>query len=187
MKSSHEQKKYSIFQIASNLTAACLISGGILAATYYVTAPVAAAKSVELTNQAMKSLVKNADSFNKIQGKDGWYKAEKNNKTIAYVVPASSKGYGGIIKMLVAITPEGKEIDYTITEHNETPGLGDNARKDSFRAEFKNKGPENMVVVKDPADHKDIQAMTGATITSRAVTKAIKEKEQEVLAIGGGK
>lgn len=187
MNSSHEQKKYSVLQITLNLAAACLVSGTILAATYYITAPVAAAKSIMLTNQAMKSLVKDADTFNKFNGKDGWYKAEKNNKTIAYIVPADTKGYGGIIKMLVAITPDGKEIDYTITDHNETPGLGDNARKDSFRIQFNNKGPSNMVVVKDPTDHKDIQAMTGATITSRAVTKAVKEKEQEVLAIGGGK
>ena len=183
----HKEKHYSIFEIASNLALACLCAGIIIAAVYFFTAPIAAEKRVLLNNQAMKALVKDADTFEKIEGKDSWYRAKKNGELIAYVVPAESKGYGGKIKILVAVTTDDKIIDFTIMAHNETPGLGDNAQKDFFRARFVGKDEAKLVVVKDPTNNDNIQALTGATITSRAVTKAVKDAEHEVASVGGSK
>ena len=65
--------------------------------------------------------------------------------------------------------------------HNETPGLGDNASKPKFSNQFIGKKAEDLEVVKVPTD-KNIQALTGATITSRAVTKGIREAVEEVTA-----
>lgn len=171
----------SIFKIGINLTIACLLSGAIIAGTYAVTAPVAAQESINLKNRAMKELVVDAQSFQPIDGKANWYAAVKDGQTVAYVIPAETKGYGGTIKMLAAITTDGKAIDYKILEHNETPGLGDNANTDKFRKQFKGKAAEDLEVVKVPTD-KNIQALTGATITSRAVTKGIREAVEEVNA-----
>lgn len=187
MSAEHVEKKYSIFQIAMNLTAACFISGAIIAGTYYVTAPVAAQKAVMLKNDAMKALVKDADSFKPVSGKAEWYEAQKGGKTIAYVVPSESKGFGGAIKMLVAVAPDGKVIDFDIIAHNETPGLGDNANKPHFRGQFNGKKAENLEVTKDPSQTDKIQAMTGATISSRAVTKGVKEAVDQVVQLAGGK
>lgn len=187
MSAEHVEKKYSIAQIALNLTAACFISGAIIAGTYYVTAPVAVQKAIEMQNNSMKALVKEADSFKELKDKKGWYEAQKGGKKVAYVVPSESKGFGGPIKMLVAVTPEGKVIDFTILAHNETPGLGDNAQKDSFRKQYTGKGAEDLEVTKDPSKTKNIQAMTGATISSRAVTKGVKEAVEEVTKYAGGK
>ena len=89
--------------------------------------------------------------------------------------------------MLVAVNKDGKVIDYSILEHNETPGLGDNASKPAFRSQFRDKTSEQLVVVKDKAKVDNIQAMTGATISSRAVTKAVKGAVDEVVAFTGGK
>ncbi len=93
---------------------------------------------------------------------------------MAYIVPSESKGYGGKIKMLVAVTADSKVIDFSILEHNETPGLGDNAQKPEFRQMFAGKGADKLTVTKDPANKDNIQAMTGATISSRAVTKGVR-------------
>jgi Na+-translocating ferredoxin:NAD+ oxidoreductase subunit G len=186
----HNEKHYSIFEIASNLALACLFAGILIAAVYFVTAPIAAEKRIMLNNQAMKALVKDADTFEKVnemEHMESWYRAKKNNEVIAFVVPGESKGYGGSIKMLVAITPDGKVIDYTIMAHNETPGLGDNAQKEPFRSQFFGKDETKLVVVKDPTNKDNIQALTGATITSKAVTKAVKEAEHEVTMMGGSK
>ncbi len=183
----HVNKDYSVFQIASNLAMACFISGAIIAGTYFVTNPVAEKKAVILKNDAMKALVKEADNFKPVDGKTEWFAAQKGGKTIAYVVPSESKGFGGAIKMLVAVTPDGKVIDFNIVAHNETPGLGDNASKDSFRGQFKNKKAEGLEVVKDPSNTKNIQAMTGATISSKAVTKGVKEAVEQVTQLSGGK
>ena len=100
--------------------------------------------------------------------------------------PSSSKGYGGAIKMLVAVTEEGKVVDFSILEHNETPGLGDNAQKPAFRNQFKEKGVSHLQVVKDPSNKEDIQAMTGATISSRAVTLGVRQAVDAVVAFKGG-
>jgi len=105
-------------------------------------------------------------------------------------VPAESKGYGGKIKMLVAVTADSKVIDFSILEHNETPGLGDNAQKPEFRQMFAGKGADKLEVTKDPANKENIQAMTGATISSRAVTKGVREAVEAVAAYkaeGGAK
>lgn len=182
----HANEHYSIFQIARNLAGACFISGAIIAATYFVTAPVAAQKAVMIKNDAMKALVKDAEVFKPIEGKKEWFAAQRGGKTIAYVVPTESKGFGGAIKMLVAITPDGKVIDFNIVVHNETPGLGDNASKDGFRGQFKDKKAEALEVVKDKSNNKNIQAMTGATISSKAVTKGVKEAVEEVTKFEGG-
>lgn len=182
-----DKDKNSIFAITKNLTITCFISGIIIAAVYYVTAPVAAQKQIELNNNSMKALVSDANKFTKVNGKKDWYAAQNGNKTIAYVVPADSKGYGGTINMLVAVTPDGKVVDFSITNHNETPGLGANATKDSFRGQFKGKKAADLTVVKDKSNKKNIQAMTGATITSRAVTKGVKEAVSEVTTFTGGK
>ncbi|MEY8762254.1 MULTISPECIES: RnfABCDGE type electron transport complex subunit G [Clostridium] len=177
----------SILAITKNLTITCLVSGLIIACVYYITAPVAAQKKVQIQNDTMRELVSNADDFKTINGKKDWYAAKKGNKTIAYVVPAVTKGYGGDIDMLVAVTADGKVIDYSIQTHNETPGLGANATKDPFKGQFKNKTVDNLKVTKDKSDKKDIQAMTGATITSRAVTNGVKKAVQQVTTFTGGK
>lgn len=187
MSAEHVEKNYSIFQIAMNLTAACFISGAVIAGTYYVTAPIAKQKAIQLQNDSMKALVNGAEEFKSVNGKKDWYVAEKGGQPIAYVIPAESKGYGGTITMLVAVGKDGKVIDFNIVSANETPGLGANASEPKFRNQFKGKTSENLEVTKDPSQTDKIQAMTGATISSRAVTKGVKEAVDEYKEFAGGK
>lgn len=187
MTDAHVKKEYSIFQVAINLVAACLVSGLIIGVVYFITAPIAVQKNEMLTQQAMKDLVSDAESFDSVPDKDQWFEAKKDGKVIAYVIPSETKGYGGEIKMLVAVASDGKVIDYNILTSNETPGLGDNASKEPFRSQFKGKEESKLTVVKDPSDKEDIQAMTGATISSRAVTLAVKNAVDEVKDFAGGK
>lgn len=183
----HVNKEESIFKVAVNLILACLVSGVIIGLVYFVTAPIAVEKNEMTKQQAMKELVKDAESFKAVQGKEEWFAAEKGGKVIAYVVPSETKGYGGAIKMLVAATPDGTIIDYNILSANETPGLGDNAAKEPFKSQFKGKKIDDLIVVKDPSNKENIQAMTGATISSRAVTKGIKEAAETIVQFTGGK
>lgn len=187
MESAHVKKEYSIFEIAINLIITCLASGLILGLVYYVTAPIAAEKKEMAKQKSMRALVSDADNFKAVSGKEQWFMAEKGGEVIAYVVPSESKGYGGSIKMLVAVSPSGEVIDYNIITSNETPGLGDNASKEPFRSQFKGKKEANLNVTKDVSDKDDIQAMTGATISSKAVTLAVKEAVNEVTEFTGGK
>lgn len=181
-----QKKAYSIAAIAANLAAACFMAGIIIAGVYFFTSPIAAQKNVMLKNNSMKALVKDADNFKPVAGKADWYEATAGGKTIAYVIPAEAKGYGGKIKLLVAVSPDDKVIGYDVVSHNETPGLGDGTSKDFFKERISGKAVQNLKVVKDPNNKDDVQAITGATISSKAVTGCIKSAVEEVAAFKGG-
>jgi len=181
-----QNKAYSIAAIAANLAAACFVAGIIIAGVYFFTSPIAAQKSILLKNNSMKALVKDADDFKPVDGKTDWYKATNGGKTIAYVIPAETKGYGGKIKLLVAVSPDDKVIGYDVVSHNETPGLGDGTTKDFFKERIAGKSTQNLKVVKDPGNKDDVQAITGATISSRAVVSCINTAVEEVAEYKGG-
>lgn len=171
----HHEKNDSLLKIAFNLAGACIISGIIIATVYFLTDDIAQQKQAELNTLALKSLVTEADQYTPIEGKSGWYQATQNGQLIAYVIPSESKGYGGTIKLLVAVSPDNQVLKYTITESKETPGLGDKAAKPPFYEQFTGKTSTQLKVTKDAGNKEDIQAISGATITSRAVTLAVKQ------------
>ena len=186
MSTEHTPKEYSIFQIAINLTITCFISGLIIAGVYFISHPVAVKNAAAKEMETMQALVPDADKFAPIEGKEDWYAAEKGGETIAYVVPGETKGYGGKIGMLVAVNADGSVIDYQILVANETPGLGDKAGKEPFKSQIIGKTSDHLVVTKDASNKEDVQAMTGATISSKAVTKGVKEAVDGVVEYVGG-
>lgn len=191
MTAEHTGKNNSIFKIALNLVGACLVSGIIIALLYSLTASTAAAKQVELKQLSLQSLVAGADTYQEIAGKPEWHKAIKDGQTVAYIVPAESKGYGGAIKLLVAISPDLKVMKYSIIESKETPGLGDKAKDEPFAGQFIGRGLDQLNSLTDVTKTNEsgkIQTISGSTITSRAVTKAVHEAVEEVTVfVQGGK
>lgn len=179
-------KKAGILKIAVNLAVTCLISGIILAAVYFLTHPIAVEQAEKLETAAMQALVPDATSFKAVENHDGVIAAEKNGTTVAYVVTEAPKGYGGAIKMLVAVSADGKVMRYSITSSNETPGLGSKAAESPFKDQFPGKTSDQLAVTKDPANKTQVQAMTGATISSKAVTKGVKDAVDAVAALTGG-
>ncbi len=170
----------NIFKIVMNLTAACVIASFIIAVVYYLTMDVISKNTIEFRNSSMKMLVKDADNFKPILALPDWFEAVKDNKTIAYVLPVESKGYGGTMKLLVAVKPDKKVLNFSILESKETPGLGDKAAKEPFHNQFIGKRLENLIVVKGNENKDSIQAISGATITSKAVTNGIREAVTKV-------
>lgn len=170
---SHTVTNNNIAKIALNLTLAALLSGVIVAGVYLWTAPIAAQQRLHQRDLSMKELVPGAAAFQPIEGREGWFAAMNGGSPAAYVVPGEGIGYGGKIRMLVAADPTGTLLGYKILSHNETPGLGDKTALPKFRGQFVGKKAENLEVVKVHEEGK-IDAITGVTISSRAVTKAVK-------------
>ena len=160
-----EHNDNSMFKITLNLTMAALLSGIIIAAVFYVTAPIAEVQRIRMKEQSMKELIPEATSFTPIEGKKEWFKAEKDGNLLAYVILTGEKGFDGHISMFVGATTDMKVIGFKILSHKETPGLGDKV----FKPDFANQ----LELVKIQEEGK-ITAVTGATITSRAVTTACK-------------
>jgi electron transport complex protein RnfG len=85
----------------------------------------------------------------------------------------SPKGYGGEIKLMVGVTADGVVKDVRILSQQETPGLGTKVTEKPFRSQLANK-PVAGTVWKVRKDGGPFDAVTGATISSRAVLEAIQ-------------
>lgn len=97
----------------------------------------------------------------------------------------TNKGYGGPIEIVIAMEPDGERIaGVRIKSHSETPGLGANATQIKygdiepwFLAQFEGLHPERVWLKKDDPEGA-IDAITAATITSRAVTDCVREEAE---------
>ena len=100
------------------------------------------------------------------------YSATKDGKQIGVCIVNSAKGYGGDIKVLSGILNDGSVNKIEILEMSETPGLGANAKNDSFKEQYVGKSG-SIGVNKTNKSETEILAISGATITSKAVTEAV--------------
>ena len=99
----------------------------------------------------------------------------------------SAKGYGGDVDVMTGISADGKITGVILLDHEETPGLGANAEREEFRAQFLQDVPETvLMLVKYQAPQPgEVEAMTGASMTSRAVTEAVNEAVRQYKKITG--
>lgn len=88
-----------------------------------------------------------------------------------WVIVVWPKGYGGFVKMAVGIDPDGTVIDFAVIEHAETPGMGDEA----IAGVTKQVRGQGIKANDDVEVGKDIDAVSGATVTARAVTKGVRQ------------
>lgn len=180
-----EKHEGGIFKIALNLILTCLVSGCIIGVVYFLTGPIATVKAEQNKQDSMKALVPDADKFVPVEGEKDTFIAEKGGQKVAFIIPTAPKGYGGPIKMLTAVKADGTVIDYAVLEANETPGLGDKGAKSPFKDQFKGKKAENLEVTKEHGVKDKIQALTGATISSRAYTLGVKQAVEKAAQLGG--
>lgn len=104
--------------------------------------------------------------------------ASSGGSQAGYVIKASGKGYGGAVTIALGITNEGEVLGIQILDaSNETPGLGQNSTKEDWNGQYVGMtADKTLSVVKDGSGSKDngtINAISGATITSNAVTRAV--------------
>jgi electron transport complex protein RnfG len=113
------------------------------------------------------------------------YAGKSSGKTIGYTIGVGPMGFGGEIDMIVGIDESGKVTGINIVNFLETPGLGTKADEPQFKDQYNGKSIDKpLVVIKNgtPKDN-EIVAISGATISSNAVTegvntaiKVVKEK-----------
>nr|WP_276512247.1 RnfABCDGE type electron transport complex subunit G [Clostridium tetanomorphum] len=117
----------------------------------------------------------------------GAYEAYEDGDVCGHAIMVTPKGMGGLIKMTVGICKDGTIGGLKVVSHSETPGIGDIVEKESFMGRFKNKSiKENIESVKSsPTKDNQVEVVTGATITSAAVSsgvnKAIEFYREKIL------
>ncbi|MBU4128763.1 RnfABCDGE type electron transport complex subunit G [bacterium] len=107
-----------------------------------------------------------------------FYLGKKEGEIIGVAFSSKGEGYSGFITIMMGVNPEDNSITgIEILEHMETPGLGANIEKGEFKNQFKEKSLANSKLVDGKLAVKknkgDIEALTGATISSRGVTEAV--------------
>lgn len=158
-----------VLRLGLTLLVITVVVAGLLGAVNYITQDKIAALTQEKTDAAMAQVLP-ADQYNAISIPDGqtlvtglWSAGEAG-----YVAECVVSGSQGDIDLMVGVTPEGRVSGVSIISMSETSGLGDNAKKEDWRAQFVGKGQVSV-----DKDGGEIEALTGATITSRAVCKAV--------------
>ena len=111
------------------------------------------------------------------------YADDAKTQIAGYAVPGlTAKGYGGNIRLMVGLKPDRTVISYQVLAAAETPGLGSNLTTPAFIARFKDQPAASVKVTKDGGK---IEALTSATITSRAVCDAVADAAQRIDRIEG--
>ena len=175
------------------LTAITLVAGILLGLVYEITKePIALAKEAA-KKEAYQQVMADADAFEGLELVEDAIKqveetvessgcsinelveAKANGETVGYVVTTTtSEGYGGEIQISVGILTDGTVNGVAILSIGETAGLGMKATEEEFYGQYAGKNVELFSVTKTgaSADH-EIDALSGATITSNAMTKAV--------------
>lgn len=98
-----------------------------------------------------------------------------SGEVLGYVIIATDpNSYGGNVTLSLGVKSDGTVNGYSLTEINDTAGLGMKAREEAFSSQYANKQVEAFTVTKTGAQSDDqIDAISGATITSNAVTNAV--------------
>lgn len=111
------------------------------------------------------------------------YADDAKTQIAGYAVPGlTAKGYGGNIRLMVGLNPDRTVISYQVLAAAETPGLGSNLTTPAFISRFKDQPAASVKVTKDGGK---IEALTSATITSRAVCDAVADAAQRIDRIEG--
>lgn len=122
-----------------------------------------------LNKEEIEVIVKEDNRIKEIFiGSDG------SGNIVGYTIKSVSSGYGGELEIITGISKEGKITGMKVVSHSETPGLGANSTTPKFQNQFIDKTTSsNLFVAKSSPKENEIQAISGATITSNAVSNGV--------------
>lgn len=170
-------------RLAGILTLVSIISAWALSSTYNITKPIIDLKRYQKKIEALALVLPPFDNqpdkeMVKLTTEKGevieFYVGRKNGQPTGIAFKKNTIGYGGNIGLMIGVTPEGKIYGIQVMEQNETPGLGAKISHPNFLKQFTNKdlSSTRWEVKKMGGDFDQISA---ATVSSRAITKGIKE------------
>lgn len=175
------------------LTVICLVVTLALSLANLVTAKKIEERAKQTQMQAMSKVLDGEYTklTENINGSDiEYYLTEKDGETVGFIFTVESKGYGGNISVMTAVKTDGTVAAVQIVSaDNETVGLGKNVTKEAFYNQFT--GLSGDITAKKfgtaNKQNNEIDAVTGATISSRAVTDAVNtalEYAEQIIAKG---
>lgn len=164
-----------IIRLALTLLVITSAVAALLACVNAVTVDKIAQIKAEKITKAISAVLPDGASAKQVDytDPDGVVRAVYESET-GYAVEVAPNGFGGAVDMMVGVDKEGKVLAISIITHSETPGLGavsaaPGAKGEAFRGQFA--GMTGVLAV--TKDGGTVDALSGATITSRAVTAGV--------------
>jgi len=186
-------------RLVATLGFAGLLSGLIIVSVYEATLPTITAYKAKVLQEAVFRVLPGTTRLQQLAYRENRLtaveKTEKdeesifggydaNGNLVGYAIPGSGPGFQDIIRLLYGYLPEQRKVvGMEILESRETPGLGDKIYKDAeFVANFDDLSidPQIIAVKKgNKAAANEIDAITGATISSKAVVRIINQANEQ--------
>lgn len=123
------------------------------------------ATSVEETDKELEGNI-----LEILEGKNG-------SEGVGYLFKVTTKGFHGAVELMIGISSEGTMTGIKVISHSETPGLGAKIDEEKFTSRFKDVPIDKGIsmVKTSPASESEVEGVTGATISSKAVGTAVNE------------
>lgn len=177
-----EAKKESMGMLALVLFLITFITALLLAFVNQATAPVIAKNNAATRAAAMAEIIPDVE-FEQLESPapsedkniptiDNVYAAVSGGETVGWCMEVYPTGFGGTLTVVVGVNADGTIAGAKVTKHGETPGLGAKSQSDAnWIKQYAGMAADGSLAV--TKDGGSVTPITGATITSRAVTLAV--------------
>ena len=174
----------STVKLALRLIIITVVAGLLLGVTYDITAEPIAQQEAMAAEEARKAVLPDAQEFEQIditeyRSDEAYsviteaYSAKANGEDAGMTVSLCVNGFNAGLNLTVGVNADGTVSGVQIGTMDETPGLGANAKNPEFTDQFAGKTAPLTVAKNSVSGDDQILALTGATITSKAVTDAV--------------
>ena len=173
-----------ILRLALTLLVITSVVAALLAGINAITAPIIAASKEAKTQEAIEAVLPGGGKEIAFTDSTGLVTKVYASET-GYAVQVAPSGFGGTITMMVGVNKDGAVLGIAVISHTETAGLGSiagekSSKGEAFRAQFE--GLSGILAV--TKDGGQIDAISSATITSRAVTQGVNAALECVAKMG---
>lgn len=161
----------------------CLVTTGLLSLTYELTREERDRQAAAAANANRLALFPEAVTFEEIDTDtatlpenllEATEARSADGSLIGYLFLGTKRGYGGQVPVMVAIDPAGIIVGVRVLSNDETPGLGKKVEQSTFLRQFLNQTADKQFALKvENSQQLPIDAVAGATISSRAVTESV--------------
>lgn len=163
-----------IMRYGFTLSLICIVASGLLSGVNYLTKPKILTQAQIEEEASLKEAMPEGVRFKPVKSGEEiiYYKAyNEKDRLLGVAFKVEAKGYSSEIETMVGMTKDGTITAIKILSQNETPGLGNRITEPAFLQRFAHKNTQSLNAV---------EAITGATMSSRAVIEAIKKKTEEI-------
>ncbi len=162
------------------LAVICVLVGLALSGVNAMTVNAIAANEEEERTRSYYQALPEADSFTEIvpcpEGADAAFSADNG---AGWVISAAARGYGGNVMVVTAFSDSGEVLNVVVDSSTETPGMGSKVSEEAFIGNFTGKSAETLSL-------EEIDAVTGATISSKAALNAFNRTVEAYHEAKGG-